>query len=186
MEQDDRKNGLKRLPLLSCFRIGCTFALTLLFFLGFFFPFLSVSYVAYGKNPAGEAVYIPYRDERTLITVFQDGSFTIFGIVFVLLFALSSVLSVLAVFSLIRKKTYSLPVYSLSSVLIALSGFFVINASVLMIVLYVALLAYSVLTLLDLFSSPGANKFVLSLFLISSIVLFFVAMFFGVSFTPAR
>lgn len=186
MESAGKEKGTEKLSALSYVRSFLSFVLTVLFFLGFFFPFLSVSYAGMSMDQDGNPVIISYQEKRTLITVFQDDGFTFFGYVFAALLALSLVLSVFSFLSLIRKRRYTVVTYPLSALLFSLSGFLFNNASVLSVLILCADLAYYAVYNADFFKHSETGRILPAIGLFLSIVLFVICLLLSVSLTPTR
>lgn len=186
MESIGKEKGTKKLSALSTISSFLSFVLNVLFFLGFFFPFLSVSYARMGMDQDGNQVIISYKERRTLITVFQDDDFTFFGYVFAALLFISLVLSVFSFLSLIRNRRYTALTYPLSALLFSLSGFLFTNASVLSVLILCADLAYYAVYNADFFKHSDTDRTLPVIGLFLSIILFVVCLFLGVSLTPMR
>jgi len=186
MEKKEEPQKEKLTPIYYV-SIGLTFGLTILFLLGFIFPFFSASYASYIVDENGNSSLHSYTEDRTLITVFQDGDFEIFGVVYLMLLLLSITLSVFALFSLVKKRRYLPVTYAISAALFTLSGFLLLDSSILMKVILGVLAGYYVVYNIDtLYQERDRKAGFYIIFLTLSIVLFVLFAMFGVAFTPTR
>lgn len=186
-KEKQRKDIVEPFTPLSYVTLGFTFALTFLYFLSFFFPFFSAGYVGVGVNEKGETITFSYTEDRTLITVFAQEGFEIFGVAFLILFLLSLVLTIFGILTLIKKRRYLPVTYPVTLLLFTFSGFLFVDSSILMKIILGTTLTYTILYSIDTLSKVEKEKAALLLvFIVICVPLSLLLVTLGVAFTPTR